>query len=333
MIPERVPSAAPSLRLHSDLPDSLSTARTPLDVLTALAQEGQAHDFDLWAMAVLRDQRPVVYMCSVAPLPGPFLGQQLKDFVESANALSHGEDPAAVDWSAAPRQVICLEPELATVEREMGAFRDFRLAAGSEGEAIIRVAGLKHEDGHEPAWSRLEMMLQYAVPHLRSLDLNSTDTMRGMIDAESGAYSWPYFLDALEREVERARRQQCELSMAVLELRPVRKAKELTPDLHRRVAEHVTATVRNTDLVGRIGASSYGIFFHNTGPRPALIAAGRIADALRGDENISEMLSFSLGVSGWERTGLLEVSTLLAQAGEAAAEAAIIAPDRAFVYL
>jgi hypothetical protein len=56
------------------------------------------------------------------------------------------------------------------------------------------------------------------------------------------------------------------------------------------------------------------VFLHNTGPRPALIAAGRIAEALREDDEVSSALSFSLGVSGWEGEGQLEVSTLLAQA-------------------
>jgi GGDEF domain-containing protein len=123
------------------------------------------------------------------------------------------------------------------------------------------------------------------------------------------------------------------LSLAVLDLRALPSSPPIAPRLHGRVGKHLAEAVRRTDMVGRIGPSSYAVFFHSTGPRPALIAAGRIAEALRGDDGLMSSLSFSLGVSGWECEGPLCLTTLLAQAGEASSEAATIAPDRAFVYL
>ncbi|MGE5530764.1 MAG: diguanylate cyclase domain-containing protein, partial [Bacteroidota bacterium] len=150
---------------------------------------------------------------------------------------------------------------------------------------------------------------------------------------DSGAYSWQFFLDALEREVARARRQKAELALAVLELRALPQTEGITPRAHRLIGSHMARIVRRTDLVGRIGEASYAAFLHNTGPRPALIAAGRIADALREDTQLSSCLSFSIGVSGWEGEGLLEVSSLLAQAEEAASEASQGGAGRTFVYV
>lgn len=331
MIAEKTVNALPPLRLHSDLPDSLSRARTPLEVLTALAREGANHDFDLWAMAARRDGAPVVYLCSAAPLAPEVAASQLAHFIRSANVMAEAEEWS--NWEGAEVQALCVQPQAAPVGHDLAEYRDLPLRLAREDGVVIRAASLKGEGERHPAWSRLDMMLHFAAPYLRAVDLNNTDTARGMTDVESGTYSWPYFLDALEREVERARRDQCDLALAVLELRPLKSVEALMPPVHRCVGEHVERVVRRTDLVGRIGPAAYAIFFHGTGPRPALIAAGRIADALRQDETLMKTLSFSLGVSGWEGEGLLETSTLLAQATEAANEAAVIAPDRAFVYL
>jgi hypothetical protein len=74
------------------------------------------------------------------------------------------------------------------------------------------------------------------------------------------------------------------------------------------------------------------VFFYNTGPRSALIAAGRIADALVSDQVLSAETTFAIGVSGWQLTGP-DATSVLVQARSAATEALLIAPGRAFVYV
>lgn len=324
----------PSLSMHSNLPTVLARARSPLEVLCALAQEGVHFDLDLWAMATVRDGEPSVYLCSLAPLTPTAATGQLVHFVASASTL---ECPGALlmpDWGKAPQQVVCLQPTHQTVAQAMSEYRDTYLPTGASTGVIVRAATLESgATAPKATWSRLQMMLQYAAPYLRAMDMVNSDTARGMVDLESGTYSWPYFIDALEREIERARRQAGELSLAVLDLRPLRSLEEVPAELHKRIGAHLTDAVRHSDLVGRIGKRSFAVFFHNTGPRPALIAAGRIAEALRNDKEIAGVLSFSIGVSGWEGTGVVEPCTLLSQAGEAAQEAATVAPGKAFVYI
>lgn len=324
MFAEKTVSVMPPLRLHSEVADSLSRAKTPLDVLTALANEGAEHNLDLWAMGITYEQRPMAYLCSVAPLAPAAAAGQLSHFLSSCE--DSGDDETATIS-------ICLRPDLPATEHDLAEYRDMRVTLKTGGEAVIRAAALRHEHASEPNWSRAQAMVRFAAPYLRGLDLPNRNTTLGMMDLESGTYSWPYFLDALSREVERSRRNSDELALAVLELRPLGGQAILTPDAHQRVGQHLAQVVRRTDMVGRTGPCSYAVFFHNTSPRPALIAAGRIVEALRNDPDVMSELSFSVGVSGWEGEGLLEATSLLAQATEAAAEAGVMAPDRAFVYL
>jgi len=319
----------------SRLPDLLAQARTPLEVLCGLAEDGIRYGFDLWAMAATRRDQMEVHLCTAAPLSASCAASQLAHFVESAADLPCEGDLLMPDWSTAPQRVVCLEPQLPALTQELAEYRDTHVSTGDQTGVIIRAAALAGPGGMRlaPSWSRLPVMVQYAAPYLRAMNLADADTTHGMIDVESGMYSWSYFIDAIEREVDRARRYESELSLAVLELKPLGVLGEIAPSLHRRVAEHIVASVRRSDVVGRVGKRTYAVFFHGTGPRPALIAAGRIADSLKADAAIDGFLSFSLGVSGWERSGPLEVNTLMSQAGEAAAEAALISPGSAFVYI
>jgi GGDEF domain-containing protein len=317
------------------LMEALPAARTPLEVLEALAEAGSDHGFELWAMAVVRNHAPAVYLCTTAPLPPAAVATNLEHFVTCASKLDCEGDQLMPDWSQATRHAMCLQPYAPVVTRGLAEYQDRHVPTGQPTGAIIRGATLSEtaSGAAPPAWDLLESLIRYATPYLRAVDLATTDTARGMIDVDSGAYSWPYFVDAVERECDRARRCGVEVSLAVVDLKPMRMLREITPDLHRRVGDHLQACVRQTDLVGRIGERTYAAFLHNTGPRPALIAAGRIADAMKGDEVLEATLSFSIGVSGWEKSGPVEGSLLLAQASEAAAEAAQVAPGCAFVYL
>jgi len=320
---------------RSRLPELLPAARTPLEVLCALADVGVDYGLDLWAMAIMRGHVPTVYLCTAAPLPPAVAATNLAHFIASADAMECEGDLLMPDWSQAAQQVVCLQPYAPVMAKGLAEYRDTHVCTGQRTGAIIRAATLSSSASEvvAPAWEFLPALVQYVTPHLRATDLTNADTARGMIDADSGMYSWPYFVDVAERECDRARRYDMELSVGVVELRPARMLREIPAELHRRVGEHLLACVRSSDLVGRIGHHSYAVFFHNTGPRPALIAAGRIADALNGDPVVEEVVSFSIGVSGWEKGEPAEISSLLAQAGEAAGEAARVAPGCAFVYI
>lgn len=318
----------------SQLPRILTGARTPLDALCALAEDGAAAGFDVWALATVWQGVPWTYLASLAPLPAAAASAQLVHFSAAAADLPCEGDRLLPDWSQARQQVVCLKPHLPTLEQDLAEYRDVHVHTGEPTGFIIRAATL--QDGEErrvAQWDRLPVMVQYLAPHLRTMHLSATDSARGMIDVESGVYSWSFFLDAIQREVERSQRSDADLSVAVLQLQPLQALGQLGPEVQRRVAGHVMANVRRTDVVGRIGRTSYAVFFHNTGPRPALIAAGRIADAMNLDDMLRGSVSFSLGVAGKEDAGPVDVEVLLSQAGEAASEAARVAPNSAFVYI
>jgi len=329
MFAEKPVAVRPSLRLHSVLSDALARARTALDLLAVLAEAGERHGLDLWTLSVHWEGVPLLCLASVPPVAQDVASVCLAQLQARSDTLAESE--GCRDFVGGVRRVLCLSPERPSVAGGMMDAREVIVPLAGEGLAVVRVVCLQVDDLRTPDWDRMEAMVEQAAPHLRGL--GQATTQQAITDAESGTYSWPYFLDALERELERSRRQQSELSVAVLDLRALPSGVSLSPQMHGRVGRHLAEVVRRTDMVGRIGPSSYAVFFHNTGPRPALIAAGRIAEALRGDDALISGLSFSMGVSGWEGEGPLSLTTLLSQAGEASAEAATIAPDRAFIYL
>ena len=122
------------------------------------------------------------------------------------------------------------------------------------------------------------------------------------------------------------------MSLTVIQLLPFEMMSCLPTHIHQKVTKHITNSVRRTDIVGRMDVYSYGAFFHHCGPRDALIAAGRIAEAIREDEDIARRLLFALGVSGWEAPDD-DALTLVLRAREAAIEALETSPGHPFIAL
>jgi len=331
----KMPSGQKTTAQTSRLPELIAGARTPLDILCALAEDGIACGFNLWAMATVWQDIPTITLCSIPPLSPTKAVEQLSHFVATAAEMDCEGDLLMPDWSVARQQVICLRPHLPPLREGCLQYQDTHVYTGEPTGVILRTAvlGPYSDSPTEPVWSRLPLMIQYITPTLRALRLSMADTAHGMIDVESGVYSWAYFMDAVEREMERARRTNAELSLAVLELKPLKILGDIPAEIQRRIGEHVVGSVRKTDIVGRLGRNTFAIFFAGTGPRSALIGASRIADALKADEALRGLISFSLGVSGWDGTGSADVPTLLTQASEAAAEAALVSPGSAFVYI
>ncbi len=105
-------------------------------------------------------------------------------------------------------------------------------------------------------------------------------------DALTGAASRPAFLEGAEREVERARRFRTPLSLIVLD---VDRFKELN-DGHghlfgdavlAEVSLRLVATLRGSDLLGRLGGDEFGVLLPMADLAAARETAGRLAEALR----------------------------------------------------
>ena len=99
------------------------------------------------------------------------------------------------------------------------------------------------------------------------------------------------FVAALEAEVLRARRYRRALSVAVLDIHDFRRINEefghdVGDAVLRSVAQSLSATVRQTDLVGRVGGDEFALLFPETSRPEAMIALARVTTQI-GDLNAS----------------------------------------------
>lgn len=319
------------VHVGSDLAGQLRSARTPLEIVCSLTELSRRLDLDVALMAMVTATGPTLLLGSRAPLLPADLRAQVDAFRKTLGSRLASES-GRPDWYSVPLLAVCVQPEAPALRVGRVCYRDRVFWLSDEARVCIRLVCLDADTTRFAAerWEEVADLLRAAVPCLRAVTTGHGHN-RSLVCAESGAYIEEYFLDCLDREIERARRHLGELSLAILELRPADPRAELGALTHARVGGHLRAAVRRTDLVGRLGPRTYGAFFYSTGPRVALIAAGRVAEALAADQLISSEVVFALGVSGWEITGA-DAESLLGQARSAAREALLIAPGRAFVY-
>ena len=311
----------------------LQKATSPLEAVVAVAERGSKLGAALWQVACWTSEQPLLMIVADGQPTAEQLSSYLAHFCLAAGNLLDTGDGVPVEWHHIAPQISWVRGEGSEKAAEgwPAEYRDYCLTSDRV-KALVRCSGRAGVAAAEAEvnWRGAEMMAQALVERLGILV--GGDQENRLLDPVSGVYSEAGFFAALEREIERTRRHATPLSMAALELVPLRGRSQLLEAVHRGVGEHLQKQVRKGDLVGRIGELSYGILLYHTGPRNALIAAGRIAEALRADELLQGTVTFSLGVSGWDCSGP-EGLTLLSQARRAAAEAAAVAPGRPFIYL
>lgn len=315
---------------HLAVAGGLGAVRSPADVLSVLVENGLTLGVEIWAMAMLLEGEPRVWVGSAAPLEPARLREEMAHFLVSAGSQLGGD---SADWAHLRPQAFCLDATQAPLSAAASHHHEVVVRMGTRARALVRATRFTAGGpADRPAdWQEVQAMVRAATPYLRNLALQTSATS-GILDPTSGVYGASFFLDTLDREIERARRHLSELSLAVVELRPGDLGEDLSVETHAAVGAHLREAVRRTDVVGRLGRRSYAAFLYGTGPRLALIAAGRIAEALSGDAQLRETLAFAIGVSGWEVTGP-DARGVLSQARQAAAEALLIAPGHAFLYV
>ncbi len=125
-------------------------------------------------------------------------------------------------------------------------------------------------------------------------------------DPVTGLPNRRQFLSTLEGEVARARRYHCRLTLAVLGVHAFREINdefghETGNGVLRAVAEALLSTLRQTDILGRLGNGEFGVIFTETGREGAMIALSRLARQIE-EINASGELPVEIRV----HTGLCE---------------------------
>ena len=104
-------------------------------------------------------------------------------------------------------------------------------------------------------------------------------------DAVTGLVNRRHFCATLEAELARARRYQRSLSLAVLDVHGFRQINEefgheVGDGVLHAIAHTITSTIRQTDMMGRVGGDEFGIIFTETNREGAMIALARAASQI-----------------------------------------------------
>ena len=140
-------------------------------------------------------------------------------------------------------------------------------------------------------------------------------------DAVTGVSNRRHFCSSLRMETARARRYKRGLSVAVLDVEDFRRTNEefghdVGDAILRSLAECLVSTVRQTDLVGRVGGDEFAILFPETTRAEAMIALARIYGQID-DLNASGELPVEVRVTAGAVDRSAEADDLLAAAVKA----------------
>jgi len=224
-----------------------------------------------------------------------------------ATVQTRPEDPLSLDDARVPRDSEECESLLAEAP------------ARTESELMRAAAGLS-----TVAW------LMGALVASRRRHLRLADHIREQkrvlqqyvtTDAVTGVSNRRHFCSSLHMETARARRYQRRLSVAVLDVGGFRATNEeyghdVGDAILRSVAECLVATVRETDLVGRVGGDEFAILLPETTRAEAMIALARIHGQID-DLNASGELPVEVRVTAGVADRSAEPKNLLAAASTA----------------
>ena len=142
-------------------------------------------------------------------------------------------------------------------------------------------------------------------------------------DAVTGVANRRHLCEVLQKEVLRARRYHRRLSVAVLDIRGFRRINEdfdhdVGDAALRAVARTLAATVRQTDLVARVGADEFALVFPETCLPEAMIALSRVAaqvDDLNASGELPVEVSLGVGLTDDLREDMLAAAYQSLRAG------------------
>ncbi len=312
-----------------DVVDRLARATDVLDLL-GRADAVTPPEIDLWSALVLGEQSELYVHC-----PGPLsptlamavaesMGDEAAAWGDGRGDMRAAADRARFSYARLNRQVLS---DLSD------AYRDHITQRGDGLVAVARAAATEARSLTLDRWRQADEALEVIAWMLGTLcDEDRPDA--SVTDSISGAYTREFFEQTLRNELWRSERQPAELSIILLQLRrssPMLADHWPPPRLLARTAAVMRAQLRRADVVARLDSRRLAGLLPTTGPRNALIAAGRLGEALQDDHEL-EGWSIDIGVSGvgMETTS---VDELLDQARHAMLSAQRGALNCPFVYV
>ncbi len=146
------------------------------------------------------------------------------------------------------------------------------------------------------------------------------------IDGLTGLYCRRYFDQRVAEEVERARRFNSTFALVLLDLDDFKKLNDTFGHVAgdralREVAAIAASQLRGVDLAARYGGEEFAFLLPRTSLADAYAVAERIRDAvashLVSEEGETRRLTASLGVAGWQESGVDDPSQLVIRADAA----------------
>ncbi|MFY0545296.1 GGDEF domain-containing protein [Brevibacillus sp. H7] len=150
----------------------------------------------------------------------------------------------------------------------------------------------------------MEQFLSFIKPHIA----NALLYMEMMIDNLTGFYQRRYFMNALAKELELAKRYDLDLSLIMLDIDNFRKVNEYGHQegdrVLRELADMIRGTLRKNDIPGRFGGEEMLLILPKTDGKAALRLAERLRLSIEEEfaDNRPYRLTVSVGVSTLNRS-------------------------------
>jgi diguanylate cyclase (GGDEF)-like protein len=134
----------------------------------------------------------------------------------------------------------------------------------------------------------------------------------GLTDALTGTYNYRYLLEALGREIERARRFEEKLSVLMLDMDNLKAYNDSHGHLRgsqvlRRVAQVARGELRAMDIIAKYGGDEFVIVLPQNGREGANLVAERVRRAIENHpfpgEEVSGRITSSLGIAVYPEDG------------------------------
>jgi two-component system cell cycle response regulator len=151
-------------------------------------------------------------------------------------------------------------------------------------------------------------------------------TEKSTKDKLTGVYNRRYFLEALEREVGRARRYETALALCILDLDHFKQVNATHGHpagdmVLSAMGKMLQASIRESDIAGRYGGEEFGIIFPHTDAGAAGIVSERFRDKVAGHRfgynATSIQLTISIGIVQYEVKNDPSYNRLLEMADQA----------------